>query len=88
MIENWRFERATYGPGIDQSQHAKSVSHIIIRGIDGSESQLVYNTCVQKVTYIAGWQLLPLKNVIISINFEAFKVSLLKISCLSCSSSY
>ena len=22
---------ATYGPGIDQSQHAKSVSHIIIR---------------------------------------------------------
>ena len=24
---------ATYGPGIDQSQHAKSVSHIIILGI-------------------------------------------------------
>ena len=33
---------ATYGPGIDQSQHAKSVSHIIKCGIDGSESQLVY----------------------------------------------
>ena len=23
---------ATFGPGIDQSQHAKSVSHIIIKG--------------------------------------------------------
>ena len=28
---------ATYGPGIDQSQHAKSVSHIIKRIIDSKE---------------------------------------------------
>ena len=31
---------ATYGPGIDQSQHAKSVSHIIINMIE----YLVYTT--------------------------------------------
>ena len=31
---------ATYGPGIDQSQHAKSVSHIIINMIE----YLVYKT--------------------------------------------
>ena len=33
---------ATYGPGIDQSQHAKSVSHIIIQLILLIKSHIYY----------------------------------------------
>ena len=36
---------ATYGPGIDQSQHAKSVSHIIILLI-------IYNKCLLTFCYL------------------------------------
>ena len=35
---------ATYGPGIDQSQHAESVSHIIIYII--SQCTLQYNAII------------------------------------------
>ena len=40
LFRFWKGDRelevhtATYGPGIDQSQHAKSFSHIIMRNID------------------------------------------------------
>ena len=33
---------ATYGPGIDQSQHAKSVSHIIIENMPPLQIQENY----------------------------------------------
>ena len=38
---------ATYGPEIDQSQHAKSVSHIIKSIIDSKE---IYITCMKRKT--------------------------------------
>ena len=39
---------ATYGPGIDQSQQAKSVSHIIMHLIKESKKNKNYRTVLQE----------------------------------------
>ena len=49
LFRFWKGDRelavrtATYGPGIDQSQHAKSVSHIINKSISVTGNFLNYN---------------------------------------------
>ena len=66
---------ATYGPGIDQSQHAKSVGHIIIKIIHFSKLQL--NIDIDNSDTLASFWLPPIN---MDLDFPRFNVGLFSLS--------